>query len=191
MFAKITIALIITVACSPVATGNLTDNFSDRRKVMAERIISKRCSKCKQIKSLSEFDKSNRNKDGSRFACKQCRKQYYQQNKTKILQSCKQYRQTHKTERKQYYKTLRGYLHHVWDNMLQRCNNPKATGYNYYGGRGIKVKFNSFDDFYDYVVNELKADPTGLNIDRINNNGDYQPGNIRFVTHKENCRNRK
>lgn len=42
----------------------------------------------------------------------------------------------------------------------------------------------------NYVVDILKVDPRGFDIDRIDNNGHYEKGNIRFVTHKENCNNR-
>ena len=74
--------------------------------------------------------------------------------------------------------------------MNQRCNNPEAQNYKYYGGRGIKNKFTSLDEFRDYVMNELRVDPRGLDIDRIDNSGHYEKGNIRFITHKENCQNR-
>ena len=67
----------------------------------------------------------------------------------------------------------------------------KNKSYKNYGGRGIKVKFACFEDFFDYVVNELRADPRGLTIDRIDNDGDYERGNIRFVSQVENLQNRR
>ena len=76
--------------------------------------------------------------------------------------------------------------------MLNRCINPNDDSYPYYGGRGIEVCFKSFDEFLDYVINELPVvDIDGLDIDRIDNNGNYEPGNIRFVTHKVNCQNKR
>lgn len=63
--------------------------------------------------------------------------------------------------------------------------------YNRYGGRGIRCKFNSFEEFFCYIVNTLEIDPRGLQIDRVNNNGHYEIDNIRFVTAKENCNNRE
>ena len=181
---------------------------------MSDTNQTKRCPKCKQNKSPSEFQKDRTRKDGLQCYCGQCqnrnRKQYYQQNKTKvlqyqkksykkhrteILQQCLRYRQQHRTENlryaRQHRKTLQGYLYCLFSNMRRRCNNPKDKKYKFYGGRGIKVKFASFDDFFDYVVNVLKADPRGLTIDRIDNDGHYEKGNIRFITHRENCQNRQ
>lgn len=165
---------------------------------MSEKELTKRCSKCKQIKSHSEFYKDKRHKDGLFSHCKQCHKQYakpYQQHRAESLQAQKKYAQTHREQiqqrRKRYFKSLKGYLRVVWHNMLKRCNNPDDNRYKDYGGRGIKVKFESFDEFFDYVVNDLKADPRGLTIDRIDNDGHYEKGNIRFITHKENCQNRQ
>lgn len=107
------------------------------------------------------------------------RKQYCQEHKPQIQQQNKQYRET-----------LQGHLRNVWLNMLRRCNNTKHKQYKDWGGRGIQVKFASFDDFHDYIINELKVDPRGLTIDRIDNDGHYEAGNIRFVSQGENNRNR-
>jgi len=74
--------------------------------------------------------------------------------------------------------------------MKQRCTNKNAHNYNRYGGRGIKQKFDSSEKFIEYVLNILQIDPRGLQIDRIDNDRHYEPGNIRFVTAKENCNNR-
>ena len=63
--------------------------------------------------------------------------------------------------------------------------------YKNYGGHGIKNKFKSTGEFVDYVINELQVDPCGLQIDRINNDGNYERGSIRFVTCSENNRNRR
>lgn len=155
---------------------------------MSETIQTKRCTKCKQVKSFSEFHKNKTKKDGHYFRCKQCQNQdaklYRQQHEAEYRRHCKQ-------RQRQYRKTLQGYLRGVWDNMLHRCNNPKHHDYKYYGARGIKVKFASFDDFFDYVVNDLKANPRGLTIDRINNDGHYELGNIRFIIQAANNRNRR
>jgi len=67
---------------------------------------SKECSKCKVVKSFDEFHKRKDNKDGYRNACKECNsehnKQYYQDNKEKVLERHKQYFQEHKEERYEY-----------------------------------------------------------------------------------------
>lgn len=75
--------------------------------------------------------------------------------------------------------------------IKQRCNNPKYKGYKNYGGRGIRCLFKSSDEFVNYIINELQIDPRKLTIDRIDNDGNYERGNIRFVTQTENLKNRR
>ncbi len=95
-----------------------------------------------------------------------------------------------KPNRDTYRLTIVGHLRHTYGSMKQRCYNVSNAHYSRYGGRGIKVCFKSSDDFVDYVVDELQIDPRGLDVDRIDNDGNYERGNIRFVTHKVNCQNR-
>ena len=95
-----------------------------------------------------------------------------------------------KKAEKKYNSTIRGCLVRRYHAMVNRCINPKCEDYKNYGGRGIECKFESIDDFRDYVMNELQVDPRGLDIDRIDNDGHYEKGNIRIVTHLENSRNR-
>ncbi len=92
---------------------------------------------------------------------------------------------------REYHKTINGRLRRCFGCMKRRCENPKSAKYKDYGGRGIKIKFTSSDEFVDYVINVLKVDPRGLQIDRIDNNGHYEPGNIRFTTSKVNNNNKR
>lgn len=77
-----------------------------------------------------------------------------------------------------------------WKNILTRCYNPKGSQFKDYGGRGIIMcnewKTN-FKSFYDWCINNGYSQE--LQIDRINNNGNYEPENCRFVTRTENIRN--
>ena len=91
---------------------------------------------------------------------------------------------------KKYNSSIKGHLKQVFANMKKRCYNVDHHKYSRYGGRGIKILFESLDDFRNYVIDVLKVDPRGLTIDRINNDGNYEKGNIRFVTNFENCQNR-
>lgn len=76
-------------------------------------------------------------------------------------------------------------LYGVWSSMIQRCTNPNVKCYRHYGGRGIKVCDRwrrSFRAFADDV--EERPSPRHT-LDRIDNDGDYEPGNVRWATKSE------
>jgi len=78
----------------------------------------------------------------------------------------------------------------VYYNAKTRCTDRKHQSWKYYGGRGIKFLFISFKQFYT----ELGPRPAGLTLDRINNDGHYQVGNVRWATRSQqalNARKRK
>src|ERR1039458_5591494 len=68
-----------------------------------------------------------------------------------------------------------------------RCENPRDHAYPDYGGRGVKFLFVSFEQFYA----ELGPRPPGLSLDRIENDGHYTPGNVRWATRTEQNRNQR
>lgn len=76
--------------------------------------------------------------------------------------------------------------------MRQRCQNPRDQSYQNYGGRGIQFKFDSVKSGVDYILDALPAASyVGLDIDRTDNNGHYEPGNLRLVTRKANHQNKR
>ena len=75
-----------------------------------------------------------------------------------------------------------------WIAMKKRCLNPSDRGYKNYGGRGITVCDswkNSFEAFY----RDMGPCPPGLELDRIDNNGPYEPGNCHWTTRTQNQHN--
>jgi len=68
----------------------------------------------------------------------------------------------------------------------QRCQNSKHRSYKYYGGRGIEFRFKSYND----IVKEIGPRPKNHSLGRIDNNGHYENGNIKWETLIEQARNR-
>lgn len=73
----------------------------------------------------------------------------------------------------------------AWRSMIDRCYNPKNTAYHNYGGRGIKVCDQWIDNFNQFLQDVgLKPDPY-LSLERIDNNNDYRPDNVKWATSSE------
>lgn len=80
-------------------------------------------------------------------------------------------------------------LYSVWKDMKRRCHNPRRRKYPVYGGRGIIVCDewkDNFKTFYDWAMNN--GYKKGLSIDRIDNDGNYEPSNCQWITVAENSR---
>ena len=75
----------------------------------------------------------------------------------------------------------------AWQHMKQRCANPNNKDYDHYGGRGISYCL-AWDDFENFYA-DMGPRPEGCTLDRIDNEGDYEPGNCRWATQTQQVRN--
>lgn len=171
--------------------------------------MKKTCTKCgiEYPATVKFFYRDKYTKDGLVVHCKRCKAAYmrqYQQTeegrKSTRKGAIKYYhtekgKETSRKAGKKYCRSFKGHLTRIFRGMVSRCTNSKNDSYKHYGQRGIKCLFQSATDFIKHVTNQLKITKLeqieGLQIDRINNDGHYEPGNIRWVRPKVNSNNRR
>ena len=149
------------------------------------------CSKCKQIKSLSEFSKNKLAKDGLCIWCKKCvsdyKKQYRIDHKEEIKRKKSEYYNINKKLINQ--QTKNRQMMFPWKETLssikQRCENKNNHKYIDYGGRGIKCVITA-EELKILWFRDRAYEMEIPSIDRINNDGDYTFDNCQYLEHREN-----
>ena len=79
-------------------------------------------------------------------------------------------------------------LRQTYNDARRRCESERCHIYKYYGGRGVQFRFDSFEEFYAELGD--KPDPT-YSLDRIDNNGHYEAGNVRWASKSDQVKNRR
>ena len=109
---------------------------------------------------------------------------YERRNKAKRNAACRKRYQEKKAEyqatQREYRNTVNGHLRGTYRNMIQRCSHKKA-----YIEADIKCEFRTSEEFVTYVINILQVDPRGKDCHRVDDTGNYRPGNIEFMEHDE------
>ena len=85
-------------------------------------------------------------------------------------------------------------IYRKWHDIKRRCSDSRQPSYKNYGGRGIEMCEewkNDFAKFYEYVSSLPNFNKPEYTLDRINNDGNYEPGNVRWATRLQQSRNRR
>lgn len=148
-----------------------------------------------------DIDKKGKKRKYIKFNCDNCNNEIknrydaYKKRKNKYCNKCSPLFNEHNFKNgfkhNNYFKPQNGLskhkLYRVWHSMNKRCYNINNDNYKWYGGKGIIVCDewkNNFLKFFEYCINNNWKE--NLEIDRIDSNGNYEPNNVQFITHKEN-----
>lgn len=140
--------------------------------------------------------KGKKNRGGQCWICKcdcgNIKSVYYNNLKSKKSQSCGCLRKERSIASSTKHGMRNSRIYRIWGRIKNRCLKENSRDYHIYGGRGIKICKeweDSFEAFYKWAIENDYSDD--LQIDREDNDGDYEPSNCRWTTQKENARNRR
>ena len=179
---------------------NKTVIFNGAKKAFNQKVKQNRkCTICAKIKITDDetyfkLDKNGYNRKYIDLNCKECDKKLtvryecYKNPKYKdMCLSC-----LCKIRPTSFKKTQNGLSTHPvyrsWHSMRVRCYNEKSDNYKWYGGKNVSICEEWKDNFLIFFEWSIKNKwAIGLEIDRIDSNGNYEPCNCQWITHKENC----
>lgn len=143
---------------------------------------TKPCTRCRRVKPLSDFPRNKRMSRGYDSICRTCRREigreYRDRNRSAIRARDKQARK-------------RSPERFIYNDMIRRCVNPRRSDFGHYGGKGIAVapEWRGRGGFERFLAHIGPRPSPRHSVDRIDNDGDYAPGNVRWATQKEQTRN--
>lgn len=165
-----------TKKCNRCKQEKAVNLFTIQRYYSGTIGLSSDCKECKKIK-MQEYRKTEQSL--------QKRKEHYQKNKERLIQI------SLKRREKEDYR-----FNYIFLGMKRRCTDIKSSNYKYYGERGIKVEWKSYQEFKDDMYKSYKEHAKlfgekQTTIDRIDVNGNYCKKNCRWATWKEQSGNKR